>query len=210
VETYPIWSDVRGAVEADRILRPASLGTTGHDSVWQAQAARVCRIDVRVRPAPPESFACRRTPPRSGPRRLTHSLRRQTSSPTLSAVHGMRTSSRRSANCTQTMPSGLRSPVYATRGQLAIAAAVAKEHAAWARSRTIRISNVAVRELPIDHSVVTFSWKISTGSTGDARSGTTLLVAAHKDGRWIIVTGQASAAVPRRAPARGGTPPPVR
>jgi uncharacterized protein (TIGR02246 family) len=81
------------------------------------------------------------------------------------------------------------------RGHVAVEGALAKEHASWARTTTLRATDVVVREIDSENAIVMFRWEVTRAEEGGARPlrGNTLLVAAHREGRWIIVVGQAAA-----------------
>lgn len=82
------------------------------------------------------------------------------------------------------------------RGGDAIAAALIKEHTTWARSTTLRATDVAVRVITPDHSIVIFSWEISSAVEGAAppRRGSTLMVAARHARGWVVIAGQVASA----------------
>jgi uncharacterized protein (TIGR02246 family) len=85
-------------------------------------------------------------------------------------------------------------------GRVAIEGALAKEHASWAPTTTVRTTDVVVRAIDSEQAIVMFKWEITRAEESGARPlrGNTLLVAAKKDGRWMITAGQAAAVpVPR-------------
>jgi uncharacterized protein (TIGR02246 family) len=81
------------------------------------------------------------------------------------------------------------------KGRTAIEEALTKEHATWARTTTLRATDVSVRELDPGRAVVMFKWEIASNSERGARvfRGNTVLVAAKARQGWIIVAGQAAA-----------------
>jgi uncharacterized protein (TIGR02246 family) len=78
---------------------------------------------------------------------------------------------------------------------VAIEGALAKEHASWARTTTLRASDVAVRAIDSENAIVMCKWEITRPEESAVKPlrGSTLLVAARRDGRWIITVGQAAA-----------------
>ena len=85
-------------------------------------------------------------------------------------------------------------------GRVAIEGALAKEHASWARTTTLRATDVVVRVIDSENAIVMFKWEITRTEESGVRPlrGNTLLVAAKQDGRWIIIAGQvATVPVPR-------------
>ena len=81
------------------------------------------------------------------------------------------------------------------KGRVAVEGALAKEHASWARTTTLRATDVVVRDIDSEHAIVMFRWEVTRTEDGVAKplAGNTLLVAAKHDGRWIIVVGQVAA-----------------
>ena len=81
------------------------------------------------------------------------------------------------------------------KGRVAVEGALAKEHASWARTTTLRATDVVVRDIDSEHAIVMFRWEVTRTEEGVAKplAGNTLLVAAKHDGRWIIVVGQVAA-----------------
>ena len=81
------------------------------------------------------------------------------------------------------------------KGRVAIEGALAKEHASWAGTTTLRASDVAVRAIDSENAIVMFKWEITRPEESAVKSlrGNILLVAAKQDGRWNITAGQASA-----------------
>lgn len=85
-------------------------------------------------------------------------------------------------------------------GRVAVEGALAKEHASWARTTTLRATDVVVRIIDSENAIVMFKWEITRTEQSEVRPlrGNTLLVATKQDGRWIIIAGQAAAVpVPR-------------
>jgi uncharacterized protein (TIGR02246 family) len=81
------------------------------------------------------------------------------------------------------------------KGRNAIEAALAREHAGWARITTLRATDVVVRELDRERAIVMFKWEITSDAERAARpfrGNTVLVVAKARDG-WVIVAGQAAA-----------------
>ena len=83
------------------------------------------------------------------------------------------------------------------KGRVAVEGALAKEHASWARTTTLRATDVVVRDIDSEHAIVMFRWEVARTEEAGATParGNTLLVAAKQDGRWLIVVGQASTVV---------------
>jgi uncharacterized protein (TIGR02246 family) len=83
------------------------------------------------------------------------------------------------------------------RGRVAVEGALAREHAGWARTTTLRATEPVVRVIDSENAIVMFEWEITRMEESEVRPlrGNTLLVAAKQDGRWIIIAGQ-TAAVP--------------
>lgn len=81
------------------------------------------------------------------------------------------------------------------KGRVAVEGVLAKEHAGWARTTILRETGVAVRAIDSENAIVMFKWEITrTEESGvTPLRGNTLLVAAKRDGRWIITAGQAAA-----------------
>jgi uncharacterized protein (TIGR02246 family) len=79
------------------------------------------------------------------------------------------------------------------RGRDSIQAYLADEHATWAKSTTMRATNIHVRSLSRNSAVVLFEWEISTpAESGGAPSiarGNNLFVAVMGGG-WAIASGQ--------------------
>jgi uncharacterized protein (TIGR02246 family) len=86
------------------------------------------------------------------------------------------------------------------KGRIAVEAALAKEHASWARTTTLRATDVLVRAIDSQNAIVMFTWEITHAEESGGRPlrGNTLLVAANPDGRWLIVAGQAAAVPAQR------------
>ena len=79
------------------------------------------------------------------------------------------------------------------KGRLAVEGALAKEHASWARTTTLRATDVVVRAIDAGNATVMFKWEITRSEEkGKPLRGHTLLVAAKQEGRWIIIAGQAA------------------
>jgi uncharacterized protein (TIGR02246 family) len=80
------------------------------------------------------------------------------------------------------------------KGRVAVEGVLAKEHASWARTTTIRATDVAVRAID-QNAIVIFKWEITRPEESAVKPlrGSTLLVAARRDGSWIITAGQAAA-----------------
>ena len=105
----------------------------------------------------------------------------------------------RSAGCTPPTRTGSRWAVKDKR-RIAVEGALAKEHASWARTTTLRATDVVVRVIDSENAIVMFKWEITRPEERGVSPlrGNTLLVAAKQDGRWIVVAGQAAAVpVPR-------------
>ncbi len=81
------------------------------------------------------------------------------------------------------------------KGRAAVEGALAREHASWARTTTLRATDVVVRDIDSENAIVMFRWEVTRAEEGAAKplAGNTLLVAAKHDGRWIIVAGQVAA-----------------
>jgi uncharacterized protein (TIGR02246 family) len=81
------------------------------------------------------------------------------------------------------------------KGRVAVEGVLAKEHASWARTTTIRATDVAVRAIDSENAIVIFKWEITRPEESAVKPlrGSTLLVAARRDGSWIITAGQAAA-----------------
>jgi uncharacterized protein (TIGR02246 family) len=81
------------------------------------------------------------------------------------------------------------------KGRTAIEEALTKEHVNWARSTTLRATDVVVRELDPERAVVMFKWEITADAERGARPfrGNTVLVVAQARERWVIIAGQAAA-----------------
>ena len=81
------------------------------------------------------------------------------------------------------------------RGHVAVEGALAKEHASWARTTTLRATDVVVREIDSENAIVMFRWEVTRAE----RVGPGHSVATHcswpRIGRGvrIIVVGQAAA-----------------
>ena len=82
------------------------------------------------------------------------------------------------------------------KGRVVIEQALAKEHASWARTTTLRAADVSVRELDRQRAILMFKWEISSDAERGAppRRGSTILVVENGRAGWVIVAGQAAAA----------------
>lgn len=85
-------------------------------------------------------------------------------------------------------------------GRTAIEAALAKEHAGWARRTVLSATDVAVRELDEKRAIVMFKWEVASGAEPGAGTvrGNTLLVVTKDATRWLIVAGQVAAVATSR------------
>jgi uncharacterized protein (TIGR02246 family) len=81
------------------------------------------------------------------------------------------------------------------KGRVAVEGVLAKAHASWVRTTTIRATDVAVRAIDSENAIVIFKWEITRPEESAVKPlrGSTLLVAARRDGSWIITAGQAAA-----------------
>lgn len=81
------------------------------------------------------------------------------------------------------------------KGRVAVEGVLAKEHAGWARTTILRATDVAVRAIDSENAIVMFKWEITRPEESAVKPlrGSTLLVAARRDGHWIITAGQAAA-----------------
>ena len=78
------------------------------------------------------------------------------------------------------------------KGRRLIEAALAKEHAGWARVTVLSATDVAVRDLDRERAIVMFKWEIASKGDVGARPtrGNTLLVVTKDAKRWVIIAGQ--------------------
>lgn len=84
-------------------------------------------------------------------------------------------------------------------GREAIQAALATEHATWARVSTMRATSTEVRTLREELAMVSFGWEITlSGSSADPFRGNTLFLAVKEGDRWMIVSGQVALTPTRR------------
>jgi uncharacterized protein (TIGR02246 family) len=78
-------------------------------------------------------------------------------------------------------------------GRDKIQAYLADEHATWAKTTTMRATNIHVRALSRNSAVVLFDWEIETPAEGggapSVARGNNQFVAV-KNGAWIIASGQ--------------------
>jgi hypothetical protein len=81
------------------------------------------------------------------------------------------------------------------KGRVAVEGVLAKEHASWARTMILRATDVAVRAIDSENAIVMFNWEITCPEESAVKPlrGSTLLVAARREGRWNITAGQAAA-----------------
>jgi hypothetical protein len=59
--------------------------------------------------------------------------------------------------------------VKGSEARIAIEEALAKEHASWARTTTLRATDVMVRELDRERAIVMFKWEITSHAEPTAR-----------------------------------------
>ena len=81
------------------------------------------------------------------------------------------------------------------KGHAAIRDYLSREHQTWARTTTMRASNVVVRLLAPDVAVILFEWEIaraqnSAGKVAAPSRGNNIFVATRQDDQWIVVAGQ--------------------
>jgi uncharacterized protein (TIGR02246 family) len=77
------------------------------------------------------------------------------------------------------------------KGRSEIQAFLDKEHSGWARTTSMRTTDVAIRLLGDDAAVVSFNWEITReGQPSDPSRGINMLVVAKQGDGWRVVSGQ--------------------
>jgi uncharacterized protein (TIGR02246 family) len=81
------------------------------------------------------------------------------------------------------------------KGRSEVQAFLDKEHNGWARTTSMKTSDVAVRVLGVDAAVVYFNWEITRAVGGDGQPsapsrGVNLFVVAKQGSGWKVLAGQ--------------------
>jgi uncharacterized protein (TIGR02246 family) len=81
------------------------------------------------------------------------------------------------------------------KGRSEVQAFLDKEHSGWARTTSMRTTDVAVRPLGVDAAVISFNWEITRAVGGDGQPsapsrGVNLFVVDKQDSEWRVVSGQ--------------------
>jgi uncharacterized protein (TIGR02246 family) len=76
------------------------------------------------------------------------------------------------------------------RGRDRIQAYLAEEHATWAKTTRMQVTNVHLRRLNPDTVTVFFEWEITDAAAGSSRRGNNVFVATRSGAGWSIGAGQ--------------------
>jgi uncharacterized protein (TIGR02246 family) len=81
------------------------------------------------------------------------------------------------------------------KGRSEVQAFLDKEHSGWARTTSMRATDVAMRSLGVDAAVVSFNWEITRpvgrdGQPSAPSRGVNLFVVARQGSGWKVVSGQ--------------------
>jgi uncharacterized protein (TIGR02246 family) len=81
------------------------------------------------------------------------------------------------------------------KGRSEVQAFLDKEHSGWARTTSMRTTDVSIRVLGVDAAVIYFNWEITRAVGGDGQAsapsrGVNLFVVGKQDSGWRVVAGQ--------------------